>query len=97
MGDICLKNVAQQLRNVYGRYGFCYRVGGDEFCVILHDHLENIEELNSRFVSAIRELQKEDGRMPNVSLGYAYYDAAASYIQDVIKEADAMLYRNKSM
>ncbi|MDY3918123.1 MAG: GGDEF domain-containing protein [Candidatus Limivivens sp.] len=97
VGDICLKNVAQQLRNVYGRYGFCYRVGGDEFCVILHDHLENIEELNSRFVSAIRELQKEDGRMPNVSLGYAYYDAAASYIQDVIKEADAMLYRNKSM
>ena len=33
--------------------------------------------------------------MPDVSLGYACYDAASCHIQNVIEEADAMLYRNK--
>ena len=31
------------------------------------------------------------GSMPNVSMGYAYYDAAVSRMQDVMEEADAML------
>lgn len=95
-GDICLKNVGQQLRNVYGKYGLCYRIGGDEFCVILQDHVEKTEELNCQFASAIKMLQMEDGRMPDVSMGYAYYDDAVSHIQNVIEEADAMLYRNKN-
>ena len=34
--------------------------------------------------------------MPDVSIGYAYYDAASSHIQNVIEEADAMLYKNKN-
>lgn len=95
-GDICLKNVARQLRAVYGRYGLCYRIGGDEFCVILQDGTEQTEELNRRFVDAIGAMQTEDGRMPGVSIGYAYYDPAVSHIQNVIEEADAMLYQNKN-
>ena len=30
-GDRCLALVAQQIFSVYGKYGFCYRIGGDEF------------------------------------------------------------------
>ena len=96
VGDICLKNVALKLRNVYGKYGLCYRIGGDEFCVILNDGIEKLEELNEEFASAIQTLQNEDKRMPDVSIGYAYYDAASSHIQNVIEEADAMLYKNKN-
>ncbi|MDY3918124.1 MAG: GGDEF domain-containing protein, partial [Candidatus Limivivens sp.] len=95
-GDACLKKVAQQLRSVYGKFGLCYRIGGDEFCVILYDGIEKIEELNSRFASAVRELQTGDSRMPTVSAGYAFYDASVSHVQNVIEEADAMLYRNKN-
>ncbi|MGN1251033.1 MAG: GGDEF domain-containing protein [Candidatus Spyradocola sp.] len=95
-GDLCLKNVAQRLRSVYGRHGLCYRVGGDEFCVILYDGLEELDALNGRFADAIRRMRAEDDRMPGVSMGYAYYDAAASHIQTVIEEADAMLYRSKN-
>lgn len=95
VGDDCLRAVARELRRVYGAYGLCYRIGGDEFCAILHTGPENVEELNRQFDAAIRELQEQDSTMPKVSLGYACYDAAASHIQDVIEEADAMLYRNK--
>lgn len=96
VGDICLRNVAQQLRSVYGKQGLCYRVGGDEFCVILRDDIENLEELNDRFAAAIRALRANDSRMPGVSMGYAYYDSASSHIRNAVEEADAMLYRNKS-
>ena len=96
-GDVCLRTVAQQLRNVYGKYGLCYRIGGDEFCVILQNGIEKAEELNRQFADAIKTVQKEDAKMPGVSMGYAYYDNSVSHIRDVIEEADAMLYRNKNM
>ena len=95
VGDLCLKTIAQELRNVYSRSGQCFRIGGDEFCVILQDGAEQVEELNQRFQSAVRYRQAEDSRMTGVSIGYAYYDSGVSHIQDVIEEADAMLYENK--
>lgn len=97
VGDVCLRSVATTLKKVYGPYGKCYRIGGDEFCVILKNNIENLEILNEKFTSAINEIKKEDSRMPGVSLGYSCYDAAASDIQNVIQEADAMLYKNKNL
>lgn len=96
VGDLCLRSVAQELTAVYGRYGLCYRIGGDEFCVVLHDSLEKLPMLNQLFLARIRRLRERDSRMSGVSMGYAYYDAAASNIRDVIQEADTMLYRNKT-
>ena len=96
VGDTCLRNVAMQLRTVYGRHGLCYRIGGDEFCVILREGIENVEELNRQFASTIKCLQRQDSRMPSVSLGYAYYDSATCHMQNVIEAADAMLYKNKA-
>lgn len=95
VGDICLKNIADQISQVYKKYGFCYRIGGDEFCVILHEKLENIEALNRQFLDAVHELHKNDSRMPEVALGYAFHDAENTHIQNVIEEADKMMYQNK--
>ena len=95
VGDTCLCAVAQAMRDVYGAYGLCYRIGGDEFCAIVHTDLEKLQELNRQFEAVIREYQRQDKTMPDVSLGYACYDAASCHIQNVIEEADAMLYRNK--
>lgn len=94
-GDDCLRTVARELKRAYGAYGLCYRIGGDEFCAILHTDPETVQELNRQFTAAIRELQEQDSTMPRVSLGYASYNAASCHIQDAIAEADAMLYRNK--
>lgn len=35
IGDKALKFVADCILQIYGRRGMCYRIGGDEFCVIL--------------------------------------------------------------
>lgn len=34
-GDICLAEIAACIKKAYARHGYCYRMGGDEFCVLL--------------------------------------------------------------
>ena len=34
-GDQTLKQIARNIREVYGKYAWCFRLGGDEFCAIL--------------------------------------------------------------
>ncbi len=39
-GDNCLSAVASKIMSVYGRFGYCYRIGRDEFCVMIHKNLD---------------------------------------------------------
>lgn len=94
-GDVCLKKIAAQLQNVYGKYGSCYRIGGDEFCVIMNKNFDSVEILNNNFKKAISHEQQNDNRMPDVAIGYAFFDEKNSHIQTVIEKADAMMYKNK--
>ena len=96
-GDLALKSIGGAIKNNYAKYGKCFRYGGDEFCVILTSELEHIEGLNSRFFSNMEELRKIDERMPSVSIGYAYYDPENQNIQDVVSEADDMMYKYKQL
>lgn len=52
-GDRALELVARQIYKVYGKYGACYRIGGDEFCVIMLKNLDKIKILNCRFQEAM--------------------------------------------
>ena len=36
-GDVCLSEIADCIKKAYASYGYCYRIGGDEFCVLLKD------------------------------------------------------------
>ena len=94
-GDRALALVAQQIFSVYGKYGFCYRIVGDEFCVIMYRQLNRIDELNNKFKHALEQLRKGVGSFFGVSVGYAYYDEKKADIQAVIEEADEMMYQNK--
>lgn len=94
-GDYYLRQVAEAVRTVYGRYGDCYRHGGDEFSVIMTKNLHQVEKLNQRFTEEIDRLREEDPQMPTVSLGYARYEGGTEALRTTIEKADAMMYRNK--
>ena len=94
-GDRCLMFVAQQIYSVYGKYGFCYRIGGDEFCVIMHKCLNKLEELNNKFQNALKYSCENNIELSGVALGYAFYDVKKNDIQAVIKEADENMYQSK--
>ena len=88
-GDKILKIIAKTILQAYGKYGYCYRIGGDEFCVILkprkleeliskHKNLYNkcqiIDILNNDFDELLVKQYEEFPMLKNgVSKGYAIY------------------------
>ena len=73
----------------------CFRLGGDEFCVILRRRVELLDKLNDAFLALIEQKHQEDCRIPYVALGFAFFCGGYSNIQAVVDEADAMMYKNK--
>lgn len=100
MGDLYLRNAAACIRKIFGPYGACYRIGGDEFCCIMKDSLTcNLREL----VDQMRiEEEKYDAimQLPNrfeIACGYArYHNKWDRDFESVRSRADEMLYQNKA-
>ena len=94
-GDVCLLRVGQQIRAAYGKYGLCYRFGGDEFCVILQRQLGFVEKLNASFLRRMEHQRETEPRLPWVSMGYSRFDPAQEKVETAMRRADAMMYRYK--
>ena len=94
-GDICLSVITDQVKKVYGRYGECYRFGGDEFCVLMTKNLNRVEELNNLFVSQLNQAQLTEGRLPRVSFGCALFDPSKENIDEALDRADSLMYQRK--
>jgi len=103
-GDLCLKKVAQAIRNSLKRAGdFCARYGGEEFVVILPNTSPdgamrvaermrlNVEEMG------IAHKKSLPARIVTMSLGVATSQDTATLVslEDLIKCADVALYRAK--
>lgn len=91
-GDICLAEIAACIKRAYARHGYCYRTGGDEFCVLLRDG--DKEHACARdFVRRLSERRKELDFLPTVSFG-----SAALSSENVVTgkdRADHNMYRYK--
>lgn len=96
VGDECLKDVAKMIFSVYGKYGHCYRIGGDELCVIMNKYFENPEKLNDRLQEEAAKLRPKYGDMFGISVGYAYCDGSKTTFAEALKKADEMMYENKN-
>ncbi len=97
-GDECLRIVSAQIKNDYGRYGLCYRTGGDEFCVIMNKKPANLSGLESAFCADLDKVRHNspDAHISTVSVGYAPCDpASGNSIADALHEADEMMYQYK--
>lgn len=96
-GDIVLQHVAICLRRTFGRLGYLYRLGGDEFCLILRKgYLDKVDfGLLRRALDRHLEMyRRHEPLMPAVSMGHAIYDGGLS-VQNVVKQADQQMYADK--
>ncbi len=91
VGDYCLIEISKAIKKTYGKSGHCYRIGGDEFSVILNKNLEQLEDFNFKFSKLLSEKDYKQ-KLPTVSIGFSHYYPNKSSIQEVIEEADRMMY-----
>ena len=99
-GDIVLKNVAQIVESVIREYDYAFRIGGDEFLLLLP---ETNREQASLLAERIRK-QIEDQKVVDknnlilsltASFGIAQYNQNDASIETVTRKADEALYQAK--
>jgi diguanylate cyclase (GGDEF)-like protein len=98
-GDIYLKTAAETIAGVF-RNCPVYRIGGDEFAVILRDEdCSEIGSLVERFDKTADEINASAGESWEqvlISKGFAVFDPAGDHkVYEVIQRADKLMYGNK--
>lgn len=97
-GDSLLMDMAACVRDVFGTYGTCYRVGGDEMAVVLIDMNGQEEGLLRDFDRTILKNNKDKQIELSVSYGYSarMWHESNDFFRDMYKEAYASLKMMKA-
>lgn len=92
-GDYCLAAISSRIKDVFSKAGLCFRIGGDEFCVISRDADKAIiQNACQKFLREIESIRKTETRLPTVSIGYSFYNRKSGAIDKTILEADRQMY-----
>jgi diguanylate cyclase (GGDEF)-like protein/PAS domain S-box-containing protein len=102
-GDLCLETLTTRLRSLLPEGSVIGRLAGDEFGVVL-DNLDPARNLRAEVVATTRLLQEAISEPLNfqghqiyttVSAGISLYPGDGNNVIDLIRNADAALYRAK--
>lgn len=97
-GDEYIKGAASLIKDTFAEYGKVYRMGGDEFCVILKNKEEDlVKELVDKLRLEERKFYEDAYKLDMaVACGYARYDKSIdSNLEDTLKRADQNMYIDK--
>lgn len=98
-GDLYLKSACQLICSTF-RHSPVFRIGGDEFAVVLlNDDLQNKDSLVKQFEKTRKEIcamARHKWEEVNVAIGIAAYDPKADVaVIDTVRRADKIMYENK--
>ena len=98
-GDDALRRTSRLLCKVFS-HSQVFRVGGDEFAVILRAYdYQHAESLQNQFMSQITPdpfAEEEPWDHISASIGIAFYDPSTdSTVDEVLKRADQIMYEQK--
>jgi diguanylate cyclase (GGDEF)-like protein len=97
-GDALLKMIASSLRSIRGIENRCYRVGGDEFVIIIepeyYDMYNEITEEIQKIFSSPWYLGKNEYYC-TMSMGVLTFPSSGRDVNDLIKKADIAMYDAK--
>ena len=93
-GDQLIKEACAMICE-YFRHGAVFRVGGDEFAVILQGKgFDTMEDVISRLNRKVEENIKNNAVV--ISIGYSVLKRGDSTLRDVFERADQMMYERKN-
>jgi len=97
-GDVLLKAISHSLQKIEGVENTCYRMGGDEFIVIIPDNAEGRLEAVTKAVQSIFSqpwFLKGEDYYCTMSMGIACFPTDANSVQELIRKADMALFSAK--
>ncbi len=97
-GDILLKSIAQGIQKIPGISSLCYRMGGDEFVVIVPPEKFSATEEIVRNIRAVFDkpwILKEADYYCTMSMGIVHFPTEGAEVEDLIRKADIAMYEAK--
>ena len=97
-GDILLKSISQSLKDIEGIQRTCYRMGGDEFVIVVPPGY--YAELD-RIIDDIRQIfskpwfLKDGDYYCTMSMGIVTFPDSGEFVADLVKKADIAMYEAK--
>lgn len=97
-GDLLLKEISRSLRKIEGIKNNCYRMGGDEFIVIVpQGYYDQVKEIANKIQEIFVEpwILKEEEYYCTMCMGIVCFPEDADTVEEVIRKADLALYEAK--
>ena len=97
-GDDLIVTAANVIHSTYGKYGTCYRIGGDEFVAILDDLSISLSSLDEILNANLAKVNASKKWKLSIAKGESHLIDAGGHrlsISDWKQEADVNMYRNK--
>lgn len=98
-GDAYIKTSVELILQTLGTLGNCYRLGGDEFCVLIHggtpkacsDQIQKLWEKTEQF-----NKENPEAFPVHIAVGFVSYDKDKDYdFADTLRRADRLMYEKK--
>ena len=97
-GDTLLKHISDSLKRIPGVENNCYRMGGDEFIIILaHHHIMLLEQIIDEIKTLFTKpwMLKGTDYYCTMSMGVVRFPTDGDTVEELIKKADIALYAAK--
>ena len=95
-GDELIRAAADCMKNSFSEYGKVYRVGGDEFVVIITKAIPQFETILAAFEQKVADWHGEYVESMTVSYGYVFSSERKwNSVFDISKASDERMYENK--
>lgn len=99
IGDKLLLEATSIIKNSFGKYGDCYRIGGDEFCVLMEGNdLQSMYEEGRECFNKYIEASHNNEFDLNIQIAHGFTIGDATTVESIdnaIDIADKLMYRDK--
>lgn len=99
-GDELIVISANIIKNSFGQFGNVYRIGGDEFCVLMNDHnpKSKYEQGLGTFKELISKVNQANQHPFTVQIAHGFSiceSATRKKLDEAVAKADSKMYKNK--
>lgn len=97
-GDVLLKTISSSLQQIAGVENNCYRMGGDEFILIVaHHHYAMLNQILNEIKAIFTKpwMLKDADYYCTMSMGVVRFPTDGDTVEELIKKADIAMYEAK--